>query len=128
MADDLPEVFIDKILIEQVIFNLIRNAIEAMDTTDVYQRELLIQTTQGKLNEVEVSIDDAGPGLSIDEIKDIFKPFHTTKSEGMGMGLTISHSIIAAHHGRIWATQNNHGGTTFVFTIPKIIEDDDNAA
>jgi len=128
LAEDLPEIFIDKILIEQVIFNLVRNALEAMDDIDVNQRVLKIKTLKGPLNEIEISIDDAGPGLPVSEIKHVFEPFNTSKIEGMGMGLTISHSIIDAHHGRIWAVQNNHGGTTFVFTLPQIIKGDDNAA
>jgi len=128
LAEDLPELFIDKILIEQVIFNLVRNALEAMDDMDINLRTLKIKTSKGQLNEIEISIDDAGPGLSISKIKHIFEPFNTTKTDGMGMGLTICHSIIEAHHGRIWAVQNNHGGTTFIFTLPHIIKDDDHAA
>ena len=123
LAENLPKVLIDKILIEQVIFNLVRNALEAMDEIDESLRVLEIHTSKSKLNEIEVSIDDAGPGLSIKEIKHIFAPFYSSKIEGMGMGLTISHSIIDAHHGRIWAAQNDHGGTTFVFTLPQLIKE-----
>ncbi len=128
LAEDLPEIMIDKILIEQVIFNLVRNALEAMDEIDSSKRVLELRTAKGNINEIEVSVDDAGPGLSASEIKHIFNPFHTSKKEGMGMGLTISHSIIEAHHGRIWALENNHGGTTFVFTLPQIMKDDNDAA
>lgn len=128
LAEELPEIFIDKILIEQVIFNLVRNALEAMDEIDESLRVLEIHTSKGNLNEIVVSVDDAGPGLSDREIKHLFEPFYTSKLEGMGMGLTISHSIIEAHHGRIWAVQNDHGGTTFVFTLPQIIKDNDYAA
>ena len=128
LEDDLPEIYIDKILIEQVIFNLVRNALEAMDSIDESLRILEIHTSKINVNEIEVSVDDTGPGLSVSKIKRLFEPFYTSKSQGMGMGLTISNSIIEAHHGRIWAAQNDHGGTTFVFTLPQIIKDNNDAA
>jgi len=124
LGENMTCVFVDKILIEQVVFNLIRNALEAMDEIKEPLRELQIQTSVGKLNEVEINIDDSGPGMPVDQLKKIFDAFHTTKIEGMGMGLAISHSIIAAHHGRLWAVPNNHGGTTFSFTLPLIVKED----
>lgn len=124
LAEDMPYVFVDKILIEQVVFNLIRNALEAMDEIKVPLRELQIHTSVGKLKEVEINIDDSGPGMPVDQLKKIFDAFHTTKVEGMGMGLAISHSIIEAHHGHLWAVPNNHGGTTFSFTLPLIDKED----
>ena len=124
LGENMTCVFVDKILIEQVVFNLIRNALEAMDEIKEPLRELQIQTSVGKLNEVEINIDDSGPGMPVDQLKKIFDAFHTTKIEGMGMGLAISHSIISAHHGRLWAVPNNHGGTTFSFTLPLIVKED----
>jgi len=124
LAEDIPYVFVDKILIEQVVFNLIRNALEAMDEIKEPLRELQIQTSVSKLNEVEINIDDSGPGMPVDQLKKIFNAFHTTKIEGMGMGLAICHSIITAHHGRLWAVPNNHGGTTFSFTLPLTVKED----
>lgn len=127
LAENIPEILIDKILIEQVIFNLVRNALEAMDDIDESRRLLIIESSSSHFNEIQISVDDAGPGLSTATIKQIFEPFITTKTDGMGMGLTISHSIIEAHHGRIWATQNEHGGTTFTFTLQQLLSEEKNA-
>ena len=118
LADDLPLLYVDRILIEQVILNLSRNAIEAMDEITESQRLLQISTVFVKQGEIEVYIEDQGPGMTIEQIKRIYEPFHTSKSEGMGMGLTISQSIIETHQGRLWAVQNAYGGTTFCFTLP----------
>lgn len=118
LADDLPLLLLDSILIEQVILNLSRNAMEAMEEIDESQRLLKINTVAVRPAEIEVCIEDQGPGMTIDQIKRIFEPFHSSKSEGMGMGLTISQSIIETHRGRLWAIQNDCGGTTFCFTLP----------
>lgn len=128
LADNLPLVLVDRILIEQVVLNLARNAIEAMETIDIAQRLLKIYSMAEGLNEIEVSIEDAGPGMSSDEMSHIFEPFHTSKKNGMGMGLAICHSIIDTHHGRLWATSNDHGGTIFSFTLPLIVEEPDHEA
>jgi len=117
-TEDLPVVFVDQILIEQVIFNLIRNALEAMDDIEQHRRVLRIHTLVSQSNVIEVLIDDSGPGMTEEQLKKIFDPFQTTKSDGMGMGLAISFSIIEAHHGRLWCVPNNHSGTTFSFTLP----------
>jgi len=117
-ADDIPATLADKILIEQVIFNLIRNALEAMDEIDGAKRILKVETSMNKFKEIQVKIDDSGPGLSLEKIKTIFEHFLTTKTDGMGMGLAICKSIIDAHHGRIWAVPNDFGGTTLNFTLP----------
>lgn len=118
LDNDLPQVLLDRILIEQVVLNLSRNAMEAMEEIDQSQRLLKIRTVNMQPSEIEVCIEDQGPGMSIDQIKNIFEPFHTSKTDGMGMGLTISHTIIETHHGRLWANQNDCGGTTFCFTLP----------
>jgi len=103
-----------------VIFNLIRNALEAMDDIEQPRRVLRIHTLLSQLNEIEVLIDDSGPGMTAEQLKTIFDPFQTTKSDGMGMGLAISFSIIEAHHGKLWCFPNKHSGTTFSFTLPTI--------
>lgn len=108
----------DKILIEQVIFNLVRNALEIMDLKEESQRKLTLKTSVTGLNEVEVAIIDSGPGITDKDIKTIFDPFISTKKEGMGLGLSLSKSIIDAHHGRIWAVPNQENGTAFCFTLP----------
>lgn len=127
LNEGLPDILADKILIEQVVFNLARNALDAMEEIEESQRLLKIETLCNKPDGIEVKVIDSGPGLSDKQIKTIFEPFHTTKSDGMGMGLTISHSIIEAHHGRLWAVSNVGAGTTFVFTIPFINEEVDYA-
>ena len=114
----IPAIMVDKILIEQVLLNLARNAIEAMDATDKDKRILLIKISTGRHNEVEFNVEDAGPGLNVTEIEQAFEPFYTSKQTGMGLGLTICRSIIKAHHGRMWAIPNEMGGTTFTFTLP----------
>lgn len=118
LAVNVPPVKLDRILIEQVILNLSRNAIEAMDEVNEQERELKITTFYGKISEVEVNVEDTGPGISNQQIKQIFEPFHTTRQKGMGMGLTISQSIIEAHQGHLWAVENNRRGTIFSFTLP----------
>ena len=126
LAIGLPIVFVDRILIEQVILNLSRNAIEAMSASTSDVRELIIKTIKNNNREVEVIIEDSGPGLNVDEIKRIFEPFHSKKDGGMGLGLTICDTIIKAHHGRLWALPSERSGAVFCFTIPVIEEGDHN--
>lgn len=118
LGQAIPAVYVDKILIEQVIMNLARNAIEAMGAIEPAKRILWIRTLLGKHNEIGLEVEDCGPGLTVTEIEQVFEPFYSTKQEGMGMGLAISRSIIKAHHGRLWAIPNECGGTTFTFTLP----------
>ena len=115
-AAGLPPVYIDKIQIQQVAINLIRNAIEAMRS--VSRRELTIGAALNEENFVEVAIADTGPGLSPEVAARLFQPFVTTKEKGMGIGLTICQSIIESHNGRIWATANEGGGVVFRFVLP----------
>lgn len=124
LADNMPFILVDKILIEQVVFNLVRNALEAMDEINEQERTLVIKTLVTKSNEIEVNIEDSGPGLPMEELKKIFTAFHTTKTDGMGMGLSICYSIIQAHRGRIYAIPNNNRGTIFSFTLPLTLEGD----
>lgn len=117
LTDNLPQVFADRILIEQILINLIKNAIEAMRELDTDKRRLIIESNSDN-QEVWVSVQDSGPGLTDYEINKIFEPFYTTKPEGMGMGLAITRSIIYTHGGRLLVEQNEYGGTTFKFTLP----------
>lgn len=115
LATDLPPVWVDKIQIQQVVINLIRNSIEAM--AGAARRELLVRT----LAEDDVAIvivSDTGPGLPEEVAAQLFQPFVTTKDKGMGLGLSISKSIVEAHGGRLWATAKSEGGVTFSFTLP----------
>jgi C4-dicarboxylate-specific signal transduction histidine kinase len=117
LAKDLPLVQGDRVQLQQVMLNLIVNAIEAM--TKVSERELLIATAADAANGVIVEVRDTGPGLKSDGIeRDLFDAFYTTKSGGMGMGLAICRSIVEAHGGRISATANVPRGALFRFTLP----------
>jgi signal transduction histidine kinase len=107
----------DKVQIEQVVFNLVRNAMEAMENTD--RCSLTIMTKSAPGNMVEVSIADTGPGLPIDIRAKLFEPFVTTKAGGLGVGLSICRVIIEAHGGRLQAADNPDGGTIFSFTLPQ---------
>jgi two-component system sensor kinase FixL len=113
---NLPPVLCDKMQIQQVIINLIRNAMEAME--GVPERHLHIASTRTDGGLAQVTISDSGPGLSEAEINNMFQPFVTTKDRGMGLGLTISQSIINAHGGRLWATPNTEAGLSFHFQLP----------
>lgn len=128
LAEPLPPIFADAIQIEQVILNIVRNAIEAMDNMRFGKREIAIETALCEDNLIEVRVRDMGPGMSSEQIEAVFDPFVTTKRTGMGMGLTISRSIIEAHGGRLWATANPDGGLTFRFRLPKMSEALDYAA
>ncbi len=108
-------VLADKVQIQQVLLNLVRNAIEAM--VDVDERELVLSTAPAEDDMVEVSVADTGPGLAEEVAKQLFQPFVTTKRHGMGVGLSISRTIIQSHGGEIWAERNPSGGTTFHFTL-----------
>jgi signal transduction histidine kinase len=122
-ADDLPPAVGDRIQLQQVILNLLRNAAEAMSTIDGGPRELLIRTERGEANQVRLSVKDSGVGFAPQVAGKIFEAFYTTKSDGMGIGLSVSRSIIEAHQGRLWATANEGPGSTFSFAIPCAIED-----
>jgi|GEM_PF-1549965 len=116
LHEQLPTTRGDRILIEQVVMNLIRNAIEAMQQST--QRQLFIRTSQPELNTLKVEVVDSGPGIEEENLKQIFEPFFTTKSDGMGMGLAITRSIIDAHDGCLSAKRNAQQGMTFCFTLP----------
>lgn len=112
----LPPVNMDRIQVQQVLLNLVRNAIEAMETSN--RRHLVVSTGSETPNTVEVSVSDTGSGIPEGIADHLFEPFVTTKTDGMGIGLSISHSIIDAHGGRLWHTPNPEGGTVFRFTLP----------
>lgn len=122
LAKDLPPAVGDRIQLQQVILNLIRNAADAMSTIDDRPREMLIRTARDEGNRVCLSVKDSGVGYTPEVANKIFQPFYTTKSDGMGIGLSVSRSIIEAHQGRLWATPNDGPGATFSFSIPCAIE------
>ncbi|RJP42493.1 MAG: PAS domain S-box protein [Phycisphaerales bacterium] len=117
LARRVPPVFADSIQIEQVLVNLVRNACEAMREGEAAGKGLMIETLRRK-GAVEVAVSDGGPGIPPQMQERLFEPFFTTKRDGLGMGLSISRSILEAHEGRIWATSNRKGGTTIHFTLP----------
>jgi PAS domain S-box-containing protein len=118
LAEDLPPLVADRIQLQQVILNLLRNAVDAMSTIDGRPRELLIRTDRNGGDQVQLSVKDTGVGLTPHAVEKIFEAFYTTKNDGMGIGLSISRSIIEAHQGRLWATRNDGPGSTFSFAIP----------
>jgi PAS domain S-box-containing protein len=117
-----PRVLGDKVLIEQVVLNLLRNALEAMEGKPLEERCLTVRTWKNSDQEVEVLIQDNGTGLPAEAASQIFEPFFTTKSGGMGMGLSISRSIVEMHRGRLWATANPEGGASFHLALPSSYE------
>ena len=123
LAEDLPLIEADQILIEQVIVNLVKNAMEAMQILDQEDRRLTIETNVCQDSGVFVSVKDSGPGITDYEASKIFEPFYTTKPEGMGMGLAIIRSIIDSHGGELEVLTNDDNGTTFHFTLPGKPED-----
>jgi two-component system sensor kinase FixL len=116
----LEPILIDKVQIQQVLINLIRNASEAMQSMN--RRELTVTTARGEKDVVEIAVIDTGPGLPPEVADRLFQPFVTTKDKGMGIGLSICHSIIEAHGGRIWAEPNPGGGTVFRVRLPILYE------
>jgi two-component system sensor kinase FixL len=113
---DLPEVMIDRIQIQQVLINLIKNAAEAMEGSS--RRELTVSITLSQPDKVRVAIADTGPGISPDTSERLFQPFVTTKTAGMGMGLSICRGIVEAHGGKLWFSGNPGGGAVFTFELP----------
>jgi signal transduction histidine kinase len=118
LAGDLPLILGDRVELQQVVLNLIMNAIEAMSAIGDRPRDLVIRTQRGEVDQVRVTVQDSGIGLDPQCMGRIFDAFYTTKSQGMGMGLAISRSIIAAHGGRLWAVPNDGPGMTFEFALP----------
>ena len=122
LTSGLPPVPADRIQLQQVILNLIVNASEAMSEAGNFPRELVVASGAIDENEVFIEVRDSGPGFGVADPRRIFDSFYTTKSEGMGMGLSISRSIVEAHGGRLWASPNHPHGAVFRFTLP--VEDD----
>jgi C4-dicarboxylate-specific signal transduction histidine kinase len=118
LAEALPAVRADRIQLEQVIVNLVRNGVEAMQAVELGQRELAIETARSADNTITVGVHDTGVGLSAEIAERVFDSFFSTKPDGMGMGLSISRSIIEAHGGRLWVTPDSERGTTFRFSLP----------
>jgi len=119
LEGNIPPVLGDRVQLQQVVLNLIMNGIEAMSAIEDRPRELIISTQSGEIDQVHVTVQDSGIGLDPKSMERIFDAFYTTKSEGMGMGLAISRSIVENHDGRLWAVPNDGPGATFQFTLLK---------
>ena len=113
----------DRVQLQQVVLNLILNAVEAMSSAEEGARELSISTELSQTNGLLVAISDSGPGIDPEHLDRVFAPFYTTKTSGIGMGLSICRSIIDAHGGRLWAEANRPRGAIFQFTLPAGVED-----
>jgi C4-dicarboxylate-specific signal transduction histidine kinase len=118
LAPALPTVLGDRVQLQQVIINLVMNALEAMEPVTDRPREMLIRSQQHEAAQVLVAVQDSGIGIDSHNAEGLFNAFFTTKPGGMGMGLSISRSIIAAHGGRLWASPNEDHGATFQFSLP----------
>jgi two-component system sensor kinase FixL len=125
LSDDMPLVPADRVQVQQVILNLIVNAIDAMSSVGDRTRELVVSSGRSDSNEVFVEVRDSGQGFDPENLNQLFDSFYSTKPEGMGMGLSISRSIVEAHGGRLWATPNEPHGAVFRFVLP--LDGDGNA-
>jgi signal transduction histidine kinase len=119
LAGHLPIVIGDRVQLQQVVLNLVLNASEAMSEIDDRPRELVVRSGPDGPDWVRVDVQDAGIGISEDNVPRMFDAFYTTKSGGMGIGLSVSRSIIESHHGRLVASPNDGPGATFSFSIPR---------
>jgi C4-dicarboxylate-specific signal transduction histidine kinase len=110
----------DRVQVQQVVLNLVLNAVEAMGSVDESARELMIRSKQTERNSILVAVVDSGPGIDPENLERVFEAFYTTKSDGVGMGLSICRSIIEAHGGRLWADGSEARGAVFQFTLPNV--------
>jgi len=118
LADALPRIWGDRVQLQQVVLNLLKNAIEALSGTGDGPRDLWVSTDRDESAGVVITVRDTGPGLDPESLDRVFHAFYTTKAGGLGMGLAISRSIVESHGGRLWATANVPRGAVFQFTLP----------
>jgi len=123
LGRNLPPVLADRTQLEQVLLNLVVNAMDAMESVAETARQIIVSTAAPGNGNVEVTVSDCGTGIAPDKLPLLFDSFFTTRKEGMGLGLSIAKSIVVAHHGRIWAENNRSSGASFHFTLP--ISNDD---
>jgi two-component system sensor kinase FixL len=115
-SDDLPEIMIDRVQIQQVVMNLVRNSVEALADAD--KRSLTLRTTRPEKAKLQIDVVDTGPGLPKEITERLFQPFLTTKAGGIGIGLSICKTIVDSHGGHLWTTPNPGGGTAFHISLP----------
>jgi len=123
LADDLPPVSGDRVQLQQVILNLLQNALDAMSTVDDRPRQLVVRTERDEGDRVRLTVQDAGVGFGPQVGERLFEAFYTTKSDGMGIGLSVSRAIIERHRGRLWAAPNDGPGAAVAFSIPCVAGD-----
>src|SRR5580704_8775039 len=121
-ANDIPPITGDRVQLQQVILNLLRNASDAMSGVDDRPKMLMIRIERDEGDCVRLTVQDTGVGITPQDKERLFEAFYTTKSDGMGMGLAVSRSIIERHGGRLWATNNDGPGATFAFSLPQASE------
>jgi signal transduction histidine kinase len=119
LTEDIPHVMGDRVQLQQVILNLLVNASDAMADVDDRPRHLVVKTVCDDGESVRVSVKDVGVGITAEDAGKLFDAFYTTKTGGMGIGLSVSRSILERHNGRIWASSNDGPGATFSFSIPR---------
>jgi C4-dicarboxylate-specific signal transduction histidine kinase len=120
LAGALPTIRGDRVQLQQVLINLIVNASDAMTNNDINDRQLRASTTLDDGNGVRISLADSGCGIPAGQLEQIFEPFHTTKDKGMGLGLAVCRTIISAHAGKFWATNNPDRGACFHIALPPL--------
>jgi len=118
LSEDVPLILGDRIQLQQVLLNLVMNAIEALSGVSAGPRQLWVSSECGAAPEVRIAVRDSGPGLEPESRERLFEAFYTTKPQGLGLGLAISRRIIEAHGGRLWATANVPQGAVLQFTLP----------
>jgi signal transduction histidine kinase len=118
VAAGLPRIAGERVHLQQVMLNLIINGMDSLDGASAEKRRVDIDARSIDPTSVQISVSDRGHGIPPDRIEKIFEPFFTTKADGLGMGLSISRTIVEAHHGHLRAANNDHGGATFVLTLP----------
>jgi len=124
LSRDLPQVLADHGQLQQVILNLVTNAVEAMGGNPLGSRALSVSSKSSQSDEVIIAVEDTGPGIDPKDLGRIFDAFFTTKSQGMGMGLSICRSIVESHGGRLWASGRRPHGSIFYLTLPRVGPDD----
>lgn len=125
LSPALPNLMADRVQLQQVVMNLILNGMDAMSGSHAREKELVIRSQQNLADQVLVAVEDSGAGIDPETAEKIFDPFFTTKPHGIGVGLSISRSIIESHRGRLWAEPRPGGGTIFQFTLPVSLEETD---
>ena len=118
LATNLPQVLVNRVEIQQVVLNLVRNAIEALESVPPERRDIILRTAEGPEDTVEISVTDTGPGVDQKIVDRLFAPFVTTKPAGTGLGLAISRSIVEAHKGTLRYRPEGTGGACFMLRLP----------